>query len=53
MVGNGDTEASPREIHAAQDPYNVVLARPFESCTPPVVRESLWIKYPRCNHISY
>ncbi|KAB8219515.1 hypothetical protein BDV33DRAFT_191976 [Aspergillus novoparasiticus] len=27
--------ASPREIHAAQDPYNVVLDWPFESCTPP------------------
>ncbi|KAF7621034.1 hypothetical protein AFLA_006325 [Aspergillus flavus NRRL3357] len=30
-TGNGDTEASPREVHAAQDPYNVVLAWPFEA----------------------
>ncbi|KAE8310505.1 fungal-specific transcription factor domain-containing protein [Aspergillus transmontanensis] len=34
-TGNGGTEASPREIHAAQDPYHVVLDWPFESCTPP------------------
>ncbi|KAB8269239.1 fungal-specific transcription factor domain-containing protein [Aspergillus minisclerotigenes] len=33
-TGNGGTEASPREIHAVQDPYNVVLDWPFESCTP-------------------